>query len=237
MLKRLKDFLTLWDRDTRFPHIVGSRHASKRQHLRWLVELSALLEFDGTTYYCTIKDITPRGAGILLVQDTMLAEGMEITLEIEGYGAVPARVRHADSGVVRIMFLHGEDGEEGLARWLLWLKPQRQQTRYACQIEASLRLLHRDYPCTVINLSRNGAAITMSDTSHLVISSEVEVDLPDYGSIAASVQRIDGDTVGLVLIDDYLGKLPPEIPSANVDGPPRLGNFNHEHKSEDAIRA
>ena len=156
MLKRLKDFLT-----------------SRRQHQRWLVELSALLEFDGTTYYCTIKDITPRGAGILLVQDTMLAEGMEITIEIEGYGAVPARVRHADSGVVRIMFLHGEDGEEGLARWLLWLKPQRQQTRYACQIEASLCVLERQYPCTVINLSRNGAAITMSDISKLVISSEV----------------------------------------------------------------
>jgi hypothetical protein len=139
----------------------------------------------------------------------MLAEGMEITLEIEGYGAVPARVRHADSGIVRIMFLHGEDGEEGLARWLLWLKPQRQQTRYACQIEASLRLLHRDYPCTVFNLSRNGAAITMSDISKLVISSEVILYLPGYGSIAASVRHNDGNTVGLVLIDGYLGDLPP----------------------------
>jgi hypothetical protein len=70
-------------------------------------------------------------------------------------------------------------------------------------------LLHRDYPCTVINLSRNGAAITMSDISKLVISSEVILYLPGYGSIAASVRHNDGNTVGLVLIDGYLGDLPP----------------------------
>ena len=200
MLKRLNDFLTLWDRDT----------PSRRQHRRWSVELRALLEFDGTTHFCTIRDISPRGASILLVQDIMHAEGMEITIDIEGYGAVPARIHHAIGGTARIMFLHGEDGEEALARWLLWLKPQRQQRRYICEFEASLRSLERQLSCTVVNLSRNGAGITMSDTSHLVVSSEVEFSLPHYGSIAASVRRIDGDTVGLQLIDDYYGKLPPE---------------------------
>ena len=70
-------------------------------------------------------------------------------------------------------------------------------------------MLDREFSCTVVDLSRNGAGITMTEASHLVVSSEVLLCLPDYGSIAASVRHIDGDAVGLALIDGYHGDLPP----------------------------
>ncbi len=207
MLKRLKSYLTFWERET----------PSKRQYRRWFVDLSALVEIDGTTHYCTIKDISPRGACISLIQDVLIAEEALISVDIEGYGLVPARVAHAKGGILRVMFLHGDDGEEALAHWLLWLKPQRRQTRHACHIQATLSVLEREYSCTVVNLSRNGAGISMKDTSHLTIASDVVLNLPNYGSIAASVRHIDRDTVGLVLIDGYLGDLPPKDSSSETN--------------------
>ncbi len=199
MLKRLKSLLTPWDRDT----------PSRRQHRRWSVAMSALVDIDDTTHYCTIRDISPRGARLQMVQDVPVAERASIAIDIEGYGVIPARVCYANGGILRVMFLHDDDGVEALARWLLWLKPQRRQTRYPCRIAATLSVLDREFSCTVVNLSRNGAGITMTEASHLVVSSEVLLCLPDYGSIAASVRHIDGDAVGLALIDGYHGALPP----------------------------
>ena len=199
MLKRLKSLLTLWDRDT----------PSRREHRRWSVELSALAEIGGKTHYCTITEISPSGARLLLLQEIPVTVGAIIAVEIEGYGVVPARVCYVNTGTLRVLFLHGDGGEEALAHWLLWLSPKRRQTRFACRIEATLRVLDHEYSCTVVNLSRGGAGITMKETAHLAISSEVLLNLPDYGSIAASVRHIDGDIIGLVLIDGYLGDLPP----------------------------
>ena len=50
----------------------------------------------------------------------------------------------------------------------------------------------------------------MKETSHLAISSDVVLNIPNYGSIYASVRYINDDTVGLFLIDGYLGDLPPK---------------------------
>ena len=62
--------LTHWDRAT----------PSRRDFRRWSVELSALGEIDSETHYCTIRDVSPRGACILLVRDILVAAGTACSL-------------------------------------------------------------------------------------------------------------------------------------------------------------
>ena len=200
MLKQLISRCIFWERET----------PSRRHYRRWFVDISALAEIDGATHYCKIKDLSPRGACVSLIKDTSVAEEALLSINIEGFGLVPARVIEAKGGLIRVMFLHSDDGEEALAEWLLRLSPQRRQTRYSCHIEATLSVLGREYSCNIFNLSRNGAGITMAETSQLAISSDVILSIPSYGSISASVRHINQDTVGLYLIDGYLGDFPPK---------------------------
>jgi len=72
-----------------------------------------------------------------------------------------------------------------------------------------LAIGEREVDCVVTDLSRSGAAALVSQATGLLPGSEVRLVLPEYGDIAASVRHVDGDNVGLLLIDGFQGELPP----------------------------
>lgn len=182
--------------------------ASRRRYRRWAVDVPAYVDVDGTPHYCLLFDISPQGARLRFADGTAPEVGTEVMFDLEGYGQIAAVVRHGGSGVVGIMFLHDEAAEVRLARWLLEVKPTRRQARHACRIDASVRFGKREFPCVVTDISRSGAAIEMEQVDLLAGSSEVELVLPGYAPIAASVRHIAGKTVGLMLIDGFHGELP-----------------------------
>ena len=114
--------------------------------------------------------------------------------------------------------------EKKLSEWLAAFRPSRPDTRYECQLEASIRTSDFELLAIVTNISRSGAAATTAEVHRLVISSEVILVLPGYGTFAAEVRHIEGNNVGLMLIDGYEGQLPPKR-SRKVDRFRILGDF------------
>ena len=50
--------------------------------------------------------------------------------------------------------------------------------------------------------------MSIAEGGNIVVSSEVLLRIPGYGSIGASVRYVDGTKVGLMLIEGYQGPLP-----------------------------
>ena len=182
---------------------------SKRRYRRWSVEMPTYIDVGGATHYSTITDISPDGARLRLMEETEIAVGTEVSVDLEGYRVIRAEVRHNAGGILGLMFLHDETDAVALARWMVEKKPPRRQTRHECHIEATLNFLGIEVACVVTDISRTGATISIEETGNLVISSEVLLKLPGHSSIAASVRHVEGTSVGLMLIDGYQGELPP----------------------------
>lgn len=182
--------------------------ASRRRFRRWSVDLPVYLDVDDNPHYCLLYDISPRGARLRIVDGATPKVDADVVLDLEGYGRIPAVVRHSAAGVVGLMFLHDDSAQEHVARWLLESKPTRRQARHDCRIEASVRTGGQELSCLVTDISRLGAAIQVAEAGQLTTSSEVQLLLPGYRPIAASIRYVLGNTVGLMLIDGFHGELP-----------------------------
>lgn len=185
------------------------RTDTTRRFRRWTVEISGYVEVDTVSHYCTITDISPGGARVRLLDVEPLDPGTEVRLDLEGYGSIPAEVRHSVSGVLGLMFLLDDAEQTGLGRWLVSANLDRPDTRYAYNIQAFLRATSGAYACVVTDLSRTGAGITVPDARGLAVSDEVVLTLPGHAPMAALIRYIVGDKIGLTLIDGYEGRLPP----------------------------
>jgi hypothetical protein len=175
-----------------------------------MVDLPAYVVADGKTLYCLIYDITPAGARLRVVAGGDLIQARKVSIDLEGYGQIPAEVRHSALGVAGLAFLHGANDETRFAHWLTRLRPHRRQRRYNCHLPAVLVLGTVEIPCVITDLSRSGAAAQVEPNEHLARGSEVELILPSFEPITASVRHVEGGTVGLLLIDGYQGELPPQ---------------------------
>jgi len=182
---------------------------SRRRYRRWVVDLPAYIDAAGNTFYCLIYDITPAGARLRVVSGGELAPNADVFLDLEGYGQIPALVRHSSQDNVGLQFLHDERGEAQLHDWLFAVRPARRQHRYSCRLPAMLAIREDRVACIVTDLSRSGAAVEVAAPGRLSTGDEVRLMLPEQDAIAASVRHIEGNSVGLLLIDGYQGELPP----------------------------
>ncbi len=180
-----------------------------RRFRRWQVDIPIFIEAEDQTHYCSVYDISPGGARVRPLQGDELPVGTRVSLDLEFFGHVEAEVRHQAGGIVGLRFLHDASREAALSTWLVDTRPERRQIRYSCAIPSRIVAGARKHACTVVNLSRSGAGATSDEAGRLVAGSDVVMELPGYGTMAATVRHIQGAMVGLSLIDGYDGPLPP----------------------------
>ncbi len=181
---------------------------SRRKYRRWQVNLPAVLHVAGEPHNCWIHDLSPGGAQVAAETAGRLAPERDVVLYLGGYGSVDAQVRYSRDRRLGLAFLTEEEARVSLARHLVSLRPARRPARHEARIEATIRSTHAEMTCVVENLSRTGARIQLAEPRHLLLSEEVLLVLPGYGSIAATVRHLDGSRIGLFLTDGFEGPLP-----------------------------
>lgn len=188
-------------------------HQSRRRYRRWAVNLRASISVVLEPRACSVFDLSPAGARIRLLNGDTLAQGTEVLLELDGFGTVPAEIRHTVEGFTGLMFLLDEASEIRLARHLVGLQPDRRQhPRESSHATATLRPRSGDTPCIVENISRTGANILVNDTRHLMEGDDLSLRIAGFGDIAAIVRRVDDGEVALLFHRELVGELP--FPSA-----------------------
>jgi hypothetical protein len=133
-----------------------------------------------------------------------------VTVEIAGFGQLPALVLRSDQDSAGVRFLHEAGGEERLRDWLAKAAPPRPQPRHKCSFPAVIAKEGEELDCTVTDLSRYGAAVEVPSTDGLALKTEVTLILPEFELLTASVRHIKDKRVGLYIADGYQGDLPPE---------------------------
>ena len=63
--------------------------------------------------------------------------------------------------------------------------------------------------CIVEGVSRIGASVLMTDTSHLTVGMEVTLAIEGHGEVVATVRHIIDRKVGLEFTEELTGELPP----------------------------
>ena len=91
--------------------------SGKRHYERW-EPLSGTLVRQNDAFRCLVMDISPGGAAVWTPSAAGLAEGMEISFELDGYGAIPAEVARLHGENLGLMFLSQREGERELLEWL-----------------------------------------------------------------------------------------------------------------------
>lgn len=181
----------------------------RRQFRRWLVSLPTSILADGRQLNGSIRDISPGGARIQLADAEAPPLGTAVRLNLDGYGAIEAEVRHAYAGLVDLMFLHDGDGETRLARHLVEHRPERMLRRQQVQLPATMRVRGSEQPCVVVNLSLGGGAISVGDVGQLAVGDEIWLEVPGRGGASALVRRLDGNIAGLTLLGDLTTEVAP----------------------------
>jgi len=178
-----------------------NQETPRRRFRRWAVDLPAFLLVAGRRLACRVFDVSPGGARIQLREGETPPAGSELELAIEGFGRIPCEVRHGSAGVIGLMFLHDEAGEMAFARFLIELRPDRPQVRRQLHLAASLHLYSAELPCTVTNLSSSGVALSLAEPRELAIGDRVDLELPGYGLVPATIRYVEDISVGLALIE------------------------------------
>ncbi len=181
-----------------------------RRFQRWQVDIPIFIEAEDQTHYCTFYDISPGGALVRPLHGDVMPIGKKVSVDLEFFGHIEAEVRHVTKGVVGLQFLHDESRQDALSAWLMDTRPGRRPVRYSCDIPARIVVDGHKLDCKVTNLSRSGACITSARADRLMVTSEVVLELPGYGTMAALVRHVVDDNIGLSLIDGYDGVLPPD---------------------------
>ena len=176
---------------------------TRRRYRRWSVNLSGNVLVDDEPRFCAIYDISPGGARVQVAEGDEVAIGRQVMLEVDGFGEIPAEVRHSAHGFLGLRFTYEPEEEVEFARHLVASRPPRRRERQAVSNAATLRLAGAEMPCVIVNISRTGAAVTLDETRHFVAGDEVWLRLAGGASLAALVRYVDGNAVGLRLIDEY----------------------------------
>ena len=180
---------------------------SRRYFRRWTVDLPAVVHDRGTSRHCVVHDLCPGGAQLIVGEGEPLAVGAEVVLSLEPYGSISTEVRYAQGDRVGLMFIHGPADEIRLARFLVSLEPPRRPPRVDVQLGALLTAANVQATCVVADISRSGARITLSDTSHLRVGDEVVLNIDGHGELAATVRRIADGEAGLEFHQEFEGAL------------------------------
>jgi PilZ domain len=205
----------------------SNRESPRRRFRRWAVDLPAYLQFGATQLACRVFDVSPGGARVQLREGEAPRAGTELDLVLDDFGRIPCEIRHGATGVLGLMFLHDEEAELRLARFLIGLKPARPQVRRQLQMPASLHLMTEVLPCTVVNISSAGVALNLATPRELVIGDRVSLELPEHGLIAATIRYVVDSSVGLALIDG--------IDISQIKSPPKA-SARGDRLSEKVIR-
>jgi hypothetical protein len=156
-------------------------------------------------YPCAVYDVSPGGARVQMARAGDLEVGRLVLFDLEGYGVIPAEVRHVEGGFVGLRFTYDAAEEVEFARYLVTTRPPRRRARQAVSAAATLRAAASELPCVVSNIARTGAAVRMDEARHLGPGDEVTLRLAGHTPMQALVRYIDGNLVGLRLIDLYDG--------------------------------
>lgn len=181
---------------------------TRRRLRRWSVSMEATIWIDDTACACTVIDLSPAGARVQLKDVREVPIGSELELELEDFGAVPCEVRYSEAGALGLMFLHEDEGEVELARYLVARRPERQSPRRRVELEATLTPRKAQSACVIEDASRSGASVLVSDADSFREDDEVILSIDGYGDVAATVRRVSEGRIGLMFDHPLTGVLP-----------------------------
>lgn len=181
---------------------------TRRRLRRWSVNIQASIWIDDIAEGCTVIDLSPAGARVKLTEPRDVALGIDATLHLEGFDSIPAEVRYSDGGTLGLMFLHGDEGEVALARYLVSRRPSRQAPRRKVNVRATLTPRKAQSLCIVDDISRGGASVLVNDAKLFGEDEEVVLSIEGYGDVSATVRRIADGRVGLMFNEQIDGTLP-----------------------------
>ena len=181
---------------------------SQRRYRRWITDFEAFIDVEGQSHACRVSDISPAGVRVRLMGAAGVPVGTQLVFDLDGWGQVPAVVRHSGQDVLGIEFLLVEGEEVELARWLVTHSPKRRQARQARSIEASLRHAGETHACRVTDISRTGARVDLARVAEITVASEVTLLLPGQDPITASVRYAEDTSLGLNFHVVHEGDLP-----------------------------
>ncbi len=180
---------------------------SRRRLRRWTVNIQATVWIGDQAVECLVQDLSPAGSRIQLLESKAVV-GTQIRLNLESFSAIPAEVRYSADGTLGLMFLHDEDAEVELARFLVSIRPERPDPRQKSGARALLTPKKAQSACVLRDISRLGASITINDTAHLAPEDEVILSIEGYGDVEATVRRVEDGLLGLMFHKALSGELP-----------------------------
>lgn len=184
-----------------------SNGRSRRNFRRWDVYVEATFHTTKRSFACILHDISPVGAQIEVLGRTRVKPGSKTQLELAGYGRLPARVRRVTGSTLGLEFAHDDAHAAGLARYLISQRPPRQQRRREVDAGASLLVRGERMPCRLRDVSRFGARVVADDAGAFSEEQEILLRIDGHNSLPAIIRRVDGNEIGLVLIEEYGGRL------------------------------
>ena len=179
-----------------------------RRFRRWAVNIQGVVRIENEPRVCTVLDISPGGAWIEAEEATQATVGATAELGLEDFPLLPAEIRYKAENTLGLLFLHDSEAEAELGRYLVSRHPDRAEPRKAVGIEATLIRLRERTTCTVLNISRLGASLAIAEAAHLSVGDEVILSIPDYGEVAATVERVSEEHVDLNFRKALIGDLP-----------------------------
>lgn len=178
---------------------------------RKLILRAGLLEQDGRTSFCLVKDISISGMKVKLYS-TRFAQG-SVTVRVADEKPIQARIAWIEDDHAGIQFELGA-GRDMVLRLREKLKPagRRSLPRLKAAARALIRIGGRSFPAELCDISSFGAKIRTRrrlPTNHTAI-----IDLPDLPSIRAFVRWSDDCDSGLL----FATPIPTQVIGQWVDG-------------------
>lgn len=181
---------------------------ARRRLRRWTVDMQAVVWIDDQPLTCCVQDISPAGARVQLATFVKVCVGATVALGLPEFPTIPAEVRYRGEGALGLEFLHDEDQETRLGRYLVSRRPQRRDPRKPLHVKAALTPCRTRSICIVKDISRMGANVSLNDATHLSCDDDVLLSIQGYGEVAATVRRIGDGDVGLRFHNALVGALP-----------------------------
>lgn len=178
---------------------------------RKLILRAGVLEQDGRTSFCLVKDISTSGMKVKLYS-TRLAPG-SVTVRVADEEPIRARIAWIDDAHAGIRFEHGAERDMVL-RLTEKLNPtgRRSLPRLKAAARALIRIGGRSFPAELCDISSFGAKIRTR--RRLPANHTAIIDLPDLPSIRAFVRWSENCESGLL----FATPIPTQVIGQWVDG-------------------
>lgn len=193
---------------------------ARRRHRRWFVDFRTTITVADTALPCAVYDLSPGGACVEPEDRLNLTFGDRIEFELPGFGPIPAEVRYNAQGYVGLMFLHDDEGEIEVARYLVAIEQNRRAKRHEARGDVTLRASGVSSVCIVEDLTRHGARVLIDDARHIAQDQDVTLELPRLGPIAATVQQVADREIGLAFLRELAEEPSLEAPEPEPEPEP-----------------